>query len=56
MYNNPLKASDAVESKSWDKYVEKGKVSHRPKKEKKDKIVYLKKEHNKRVHQRYHLH
>ena len=37
MYNNPLKASDAVESKSWDKYVEKGKVSHRPKKEKKDK-------------------
>ena len=37
MYNNPLKASDAVESESWDKYVAEGKRSHKHKKEDKDK-------------------
>ena len=37
MYKNPLKASDAVESESWDKYVAEGKRSHKHKKEDKDK-------------------
>jgi len=31
MYNNPLKATEAVESESWDKYVEEGKRSHQHK-------------------------